>query len=110
MANIYTWVISQLDCYPEHAGNVNVVFRIHYRFEASDNENNTVYMYGSQDIVLDNTAPFTPYNNLTQAQVETWLTSALGEAYIEDMKINLNAQIFNLINPTVVAPHIPWDI
>lgn len=107
MANTYNWVISQLDCYPEQSGKSNVVFTIHWRREAI----NGAYQassYGSQTVTLDPAAPFTPYSQLTQAQVERWLIDAMSVTSVAEMDVGLAAQIDAQMNPSVIAPPLPW--
>jgi hypothetical protein len=64
MANTYTWVISQLESYPEADGHEDVVFTVHWRRQATDGTH-TADVYGSQGVTLDAGATFTPYADLT---------------------------------------------
>lgn len=108
MANTYSWVISALDCYPEQDGKQDVVFAVHWRRQATDDEGHNGDIYGSQSLTLNPEDPFTPYADLTQAQVEGWLVSAMGEEQVVAMDAALDQQIANQINPTVVSPPLPW--
>jgi hypothetical protein len=103
----YNWVISQLECYPQHDGHDDVVFTVHWRRQATDG---THYadVYGSQAVTLDADAPFTEYEDLTQAIVEGWLESAMGEDRVAEMDTALDTQIENQINPPVIRPPLPW--
>ena len=107
MANTYTWVISQLECYPQHEGHDDVVFTVHWRRQATDG---THYadVYGSQSVTLDPSAPFTPYASLTEAQVIGWLEAAMGAEIVAKMNAALDKQIEDQINPPVVRPALPW--
>lgn len=107
MANTYKWVISQLDLYPQHEGHSNVVFTIHWRRQATDGQF-TADVYGSQAVTLDPDAPFTPYDQLTQAQVETWLESSMTVEQLAAMNDALDGQIESLRNPPVVNLTLPW--
>lgn len=107
MANTYTWVISQLDCYPEADNHSDVVFTIHWRRQATDGTY-TADIYGSQAVTLDPDAPFTPYADLTFDQVVGWLESALGPETCAAQIVALDTQIENQINPPVVTPPLPW--
>lgn len=107
MANTYNWVISSLECYPEHEGHPEVVFTVHWRRQATDGTH-TADIYGTQGVTLAPDAPFTPYAELTQAQVEGWLVDAMGAERVAEMDANLDKQIENQINPPVVTPPLPW--
>ena len=108
MANTYSWVISQLEAYPEHEGHSDVVFTVHWRRQATDGNGHTGDVYGSQSVTLDPDAPFTPYADLTQAEVEGWLEAAMGAERVAEMDASLDKQIEDQINPPVLRPALPW--
>jgi hypothetical protein len=107
MAVTYSWVISQLECYPQKDSKQNVVFTVHWRRQAQDG-NYTADVYGSQSIALDPAASFTPFNNLTKPQVEKWLVDGMGPNRIAELDAALLANIESQKNPPVVTPAIPW--
>ena len=107
MANTYTWVISQLDCYPQQDNHTDVVFTVHWRRQATDGTH-TADIYGSQAVTLDPNAPFTPYASLTEAQVISWLEDAFGTETLAAQVAALDKQIDDQINPPVVRPALPW--
>ena len=108
MPNTYKWVISQLECYPEHEGKENVVFTIHWRRQADDGAGHVGDVYGAQAVTLDPNAPFTPFDQLTQAQVESWLESSMTIEQLAAMNDALDKQIADQINPPVTRPALPW--
>lgn len=108
MAITYNWHIAQLDCYPEHEGNTDVVFVAHWRMDGTDGEH-TAGVYGSVGLTLDPEADFTPYADLTEAQVVGWVKDALGEEQVAGYEDNVAAQIDALVNPPVVTPALPWS-
>jgi len=105
--NTYSWVVSQLECYPQHEGRTNVVFTIHWRRQATDGAHKAD-IYGSQNIHLDADAPFTPYAEITKAQVEGWLENALGAEKVVELDASLDKQIKDKKNPLVERPALPW--
>jgi hypothetical protein len=105
--NTYDWVISQLDCYPLQDDNEDVVFQIHWRRQATDGTHHAD-VYGSQAVTLDADAPFTPYADLTQADVEGWLEDAMGVERVDEMDASLDKQIEDQINPPILRPALPW--
>jgi hypothetical protein len=107
MSNTYTWQISQLECYPQEDNKTDVVFNIHWRRQATDGTY-SADIYGAQSVTLDAEAPFTPYANLTEAQVIGWLEEAFGPETLAAQVAALDQQIANQINPPVVSPPLPW--
>lgn len=107
MPNTYTWIISVLEAYPEKEDKADVVFTIHWRRQATDGTH-TADVYGSQGLTLDPEAPFTPYKDLTFAQVCGWLESAMGAERVAEIDLAIDKQIEDQINPPVVRPPLPW--
>lgn len=109
MSNQYSWVISALECYPQHEGHTDVVMTVHWRRQATDSNGHSADIYGSQAVTLDAEAPFTPYEQLTEAQVIGWLEDAMGAETLAAQVTALDQQIENQINPPVVSPPLPWS-
>lgn len=109
MANVYEWKINQLDCYPQQDDKTDVVFTVHWDRLAADGEGHAARIYGSQAVTLAPDAPFTPYADLTEAQVVGWLEDAMGEETLAAQVAALDKQIENQINPPVVTPPLPWS-
>lgn len=102
-----TWVIQQLDAYPEYEGNTDVVFTVHWQLNGTDGEY-TGHVYGSVGVSLDEGSTFTPYADLTEAQVIGWVQDALGEEQVASYEANVAQQIADQIDPPVVTPPLPW--
>jgi hypothetical protein len=107
MPDIYAWIIEQLDCYPEKDGYTDVVFTAHWRLNGTDGTN-AATVYGSVGLTYEEGTPFTPYADLTQAQVIGWVQAALGAEQITQMEAALANAIAAQINPPVVSPSLPW--
>ena len=111
MTNKYNWEVLALDCYPQKAGETNVVFNIHWILRGTDGINNAS-VYGAKDVGLEDGTPFTPYDSLTLEQVTGWLTSSLGEEQIKALQSNIDGQIDILANPssasTITQITLPW--
>lgn len=107
MATTYTWTIAKLDCYPEHEGNTDVVFNAHWLCNGADGEY-AGNVYGTQALTLDPGADFTPFADLTEAQVIGWVKDALGEEAVAALEANVAEQIETAKNPPVVNPALPW--
>lgn len=107
MAITYTWSVVQMDAYPEEDGETDVVFNVHWTLAGIDGTYQG-YAYGSVGVTVDPAEPFTPYADLTQAQVIGWVQDALGEEQVASYEANVAQQIEDQINPPVVTPPLPW--
>lgn len=105
--NKYTWVISQLDCYPTYETRTDVVSIVHWRRQATDGTY-LAEIYGSQLLMLGSSFPFIPYGDLTEAQVIAWLETSLGEDELTKQISSLDGQLKNLANPSIAASILPW--
>lgn len=107
MAITYNWTVAQMDAYPTHEGHTDVVFTVHWRMDGTDGEH-TAGVYGSVGVTLDQGGTFTPYDQLTEAQVIGWVKDALGAEQVANCEASVAAQIEAQINPPVVTPALPW--
>lgn len=108
MAITNTWAVQQMDCYPEEDGETDVVFNVHWTLSATDGTYNGS-VYGAQIVSLDPAAPFTPYADLTEAQVIGWVQAAMGTEQVDAYEANVAQQIADQANPPVVTPPLPWS-
>ena len=108
MAITNTWGVVQMDCYPEYDGETDVVFTVHWTLNGTDGTYNGS-VYGTVGLTLDPDAPFTPFADLTEAQVVGWVKDALGEEQVAAYEANIDKQIADQINPPVVNPPLPWN-
>jgi len=107
MAVTNVWNVVQMDAYPEYQGEQDVVFTVHWTLTGTDGDY-TGSVYGSVGVTLDPEAPFTPYADLTLAQVIGWVQDALGAEQVAAFEANVAQQIADQINPPVVTPPLPW--
>lgn len=107
MAVTYTWSVVQMDAYPEEDGYTDVVFNVHWTLAGID-QTYQGYAYGSQGVSINPDEPFTPYADLTEAQVIGWVQDAMGPEQVASYEANVAQQIEDQINPPVVTPPLPW--
>jgi hypothetical protein len=107
-----TWQVEQMSCYPEEAGQTDVVFSVAWRVNGVDDTSGTplyATVYGTESVSPYTAgAPFTPYANLTQAQVVGWVQDSMGAEQVASINASIEQQIENQVNPPVVTPPLPW--
>jgi hypothetical protein len=107
------WLIERLLVKPTEGSNTDVVITADWRCNGSQESNVSVTpvtfsgtCYGSCSFAPPSGSGFTPYDQLTEAQVLDWcFASGVDQKAIE---ANVTAQIENQINPPVVALPLPW--
>jgi hypothetical protein len=106
MANTYNWKINALDAHISHEGQDNVVYTIHWSYIASDDSDPVISksMIGTHSVEYD-ADNFTPYADLVESDVISWLESAMD---VETMKTNLDAQIELEKTPVQTTFHNPF--
>ena len=98
------WLIERLLTKPTEGTNTDVVITADWRCNGSQ-ESFSGTCYGSCSFAPP-TGSFTPYDQLTEAQVLDWCyANGVDQKAIE---ANVTAQIENQINPPVVSLPLPW--
>jgi len=98
------WIIERLLVKPTEGTLTDVVITADWRCNGTDGTYSGT-CYGSASFAPP-TEAFTPYPDLTEAQVLGWcFANGVDQAAIE---ANVTAQIENQINPPVIAPPLPW--
>jgi len=103
-----TWVIGQMDCYPQSEGQTDVVFTVHWRVNATNGTYNAT-SYGTVGVTYVAGSPYTPYADLTQDQVVGWVQGSMGAEQVASIEAGLATNIANQVNPPVVTPKLPWS-
>lgn len=102
---MFQWVIEWMQCKPQEGELLDVVITAGWRCNGTDGAfSGSVYSSASFPQPGD---PFTPYDQLTQAQVLGWVwDSGVDQAATEAA---VQAQIDAQINPPVVQLPLPWQ-
>ena len=104
-----TWKIEQMECYPKYNTFNDVVFTVHWRVNAQEEQCHATN-YGTVNLTIsDEIDSFVPYNELTQEQVIQWVKNTMGETAVANIEQNVIDQINKQKNPTVVVPTLPWN-
>jgi hypothetical protein len=109
MATTYTWSFPTLTAYPQSEGQTDVVYTVHWVLTGTDGTH-TGSVYGTVGLTYVAGSPYTPYANLTEAQVQGWTTTTLGAEQVAALEANINAQIQQQITPTSVNLPPPWAV
>lgn len=98
------WIIERLLVKPTEGSLTDVVITADWRCNGSQDQYSGT-CYGSTSFAPP-TENFTPYEDLTEAQVLGWcFANNVDQKAIE---ANVSLQIENQINPPVIAPPLPW--
>ena len=97
--NTYKWVISGLHTRlnNEELGLEKVIESIHWRYQAEDAEGNIADVYGSVGLEAPDAESFKPFEEITEADVISWLESKLD---VEALQAGLDAKLESIKNPT----------
>ena len=99
------WLIERLLVKPTEGSNTDVVITADWRCNGSQ-DSFFGTCYGSCSFAPP-TGSFTPYDQLTEAQVLDWCyANGVDQSAIE---ANVTQQIQNQINPPVVSLPLPWN-
>ena len=109
MALTYWWEYPAFDCYPDKDGYIDVVFTIHWRYNAKDDAGHSAVVYSTQAVSYTEGDPFVPFADLTPEIVTGWVTTAMGPEKVAEFDANLAAQIEQQIHPSQVTLPPPWQ-
>lgn len=101
-----TWAVTSMTAYPEKEGETDVVFNVAWCCTATDGTF-TNAVPGSIGVTWQAGTPFTPYADLTEAQVLGWVFDGLGSEKdtVEGYAVK---GVEEQANPPVVSPPLPW--
>lgn len=109
MATTYDWNCRTVDCYPTDQSYTDVVYNVHWivtgTSDTLDPDGNayTATSIGTQTISTDDITDFTPFADLTNADVVAWTKEAMGADQVTALEANIQSQIDLEITPTSVT-------
>ena len=110
--NTYSWDFHTLQVYTEQAGKEDVVYLVHWYYNAIDETK--VYkssLFGVQQVApYVSGSPFIPFDQLTQDIVQGWVQTSMGEEQVLKLQASLDQQIEAQINPPIAMLVPPWKI
>lgn len=101
-----TWAVTAMTADPQQAGETDVVFSVAWCCNATDGTF-TNAVPGSIGVTWQAGTPFTPYDQLTEAQVLQWVFDGLGaeKLTVEGYAVK---GVEDQANPPTVSPPLPW--
>jgi len=108
-----TWKVSKMECLPEYQGSRLYVFNINWKCLSYYNGIAGGPFYGEVEgftsiPVPENVSSFTPYDELNESQVLSWVYSRMTTAEKESVETLAKEKILNQINPPIVILPNPW--
>jgi len=102
----YTWNNTTVDTYPSLDGESDVIFNVHWRLTGEDTDGNVGSTYGTIALDTSDLSDFTAFADITEEQINGWVETAMGEEDVQAKKDSIDAQIAELVNPSVVTKTI----
>ena len=108
MSITYNWQISALDVIPQVGDLKDYCVVAHWTCQGTDGTY-TGQVYTTQSFTVNPDKPdYTPYADLTEAEVIQWTQDALGAEQVAAVYTSIDTQIQNQIDPPIVTPPLPW--
>lgn len=102
----YTWNNKTVDTYPDLDGNADVIFNVHWRLTGEDDNGNVGSTYGTIALDTSDLTDFTAFADITEDMINGWVEAAMGSEEVQAKKDAIDAQIAELVNPSVVTKTI----
>ena len=108
-----TWTIEEMDC-ENIAGETNVVVKVTWKVSGGD-DINTCYCKKTSSFAHKSGSSFTPYSELTQAQVLGWIKNIVSGSgagnYMDHINEQINKQIAEKVYTQleVSETDLPWS-
>jgi len=109
MTTQFNWNITAMYTVPQLDGQTDVVVNALWVC-VGDQSGTTASINGSTQFTIQQGGSFTPYAQLTEAQVMQWVFDALGEQGIANTEDCVQGQIDSILNPPVSPSNqaLPW--
>ena len=102
--NTYKFKINAVDAHVSQDGLDNVIYNVHYSYIGEDQNGNVTTRIGVHAVQPPNSDSFLPFDQLTQADVISWIESDLP---VQQMQQDLDLQLAELAAPTKVTLQVP---
>jgi len=114
MAITYTWSVDRLECYPTYESQTDVVFNVTWSYRGKDANGIGSARTGVTEVTYAASSPFTPFNELTEAQVLGWVQPTITAEQQSEMEADItgdiNWQIEQASANNPISPPLPWPV
>ncbi len=100
------WIVEWMQTTPTAANPSEAVLQVGWRCNGTE-DNFSGSVYSTCTLPAADPASFTPYNQLTQAQVLGWCYA--NGVNKDATEAAVQAQLDNQINPPTIQPPLPWS-
>jgi len=105
----YSFKITNIYCYPTYQAVENLAFAVLWEYTGVY-EKYSSYVSGNTNIPYDPSAEYTPYRNLTEQEVISWIEQFTEESILQDARQLIEMRILEMsLPPLVINPKLPWD-
>jgi hypothetical protein len=102
----YEWKITGLKMAPSLDGLTDVVTGINFNYTGTDADSGESHTFpGAVPTSMPDSGSFTPFNELTEAEVITWAQANHPTAHMNEQ---IEKAILEKITPTNVQADLPW--
>lgn len=108
MAITYDWIFNPLIVKPMDESLTDVVVLVDWRRTATDGTYHA-QCYGQITLGPPNPAAYTPFADLTKAQVTQWVEATIGPDQMAQFDQSLAGDIERQKNPPVIPMAPPWE-
>lgn len=104
----YVWALGPLDVKLAGNGLTNVVYNVNWCLIGTDGDY-SASVYGSCSVPAPAADSFTPFEQLTESQVQLWVETALGAERVAAYQDGISKQIEIKKNPVDASLQPPWN-
>ena len=104
----YNWIINSLLCKPRVGDLTNVLYSVGWTLRGTNETVVFADQNGSCSLPIPNPESFTPFEDLTEAQVGGFVETAIGLNTVQSLKASIAQHIEDQVNPPLVSMTLPW--
>lgn len=108
MSITYKYSVNQLECYPTYESQTDVVFTVVWSYRGVDADGVNSARGGRTEVTYNAGAPFTPFNELTEAQVLSWVNITPEQQAAMEAEIAGDIEWQKNQTNEPVIPPLPW--
>lgn len=110
MSITYSYKVNQLVAYPTYENEADVVFKVVWSYRGVDADNVGSTRNGITEVAYEAGSPFTPFADLTEAQVLGWVQPTITAEQQAEMEAGIADDIDWQKNQSnePVSPPLPW--